>query len=283
MSSLRPYRFILACVFAAFLQANAQAQINMPRPSPNASVSQSIGLAEVKIAYSRPQIKGRKIFGGLVPFDKIWRTGANAPTKVSITDTVLINGKKIAPGDYGLYTIPGAAAWTIILGKNPNTNADDYKDDQEVIRFTVKPEVLPAPVEAFTIGFVNASNSYADLEISWEKTAVKFRIVNEFDAKVMAQINEKIGVDAMLYFQAASYYFETNRDLNKALEWVTLSTDKKPQFFTLYLKAQIQQKLKDCKGATITALQSMELAKKANNDQYVKFNEKLISDCGIKK
>ena len=272
-------KIFLCCILFSAALGSANAQINMPRPSPNASITQSVGLAEIKVAYSRPQMKGRKIFGGVVAFDKIWRTGANSPTKVSFSDTVTIGGKKLTPGDYALYTIPSETEWTVIFGKNPNTQAGDYKDDQEAARFKVKPETLPAVVETFTINFANLTSSSADMEISWEKTLVRFKITNDYDAKVMAQINEKMGLDANLYYQAGSYYNETNRDLAKALDWVTKATDKNPQFFTLYTKAQIQQKLKDCKGAVATAQKSIELAKKANNDEYVKFNEKILAEC----
>jgi hypothetical protein len=273
----------LLLAIAFHLNFDLMAQLNIPRPSPNASVTQNIGLAEAKVFYSRPQIKGRKIFGELVPFDKIWRTGANSPTKIVFTDTVSVNGKKIATGEYALYTIPGQAEWTIIFGKNPAIGANEYTDALEVARFKVKPETLPAVVETFTINFTNVTKNTADLEISWEKTLVRFKIVNDYDTKVMSQISQKMGVEAPLYHQAASYYFETNRDLPKALEWITKSTDKDPQFYTLYLKAQIQQKLKDCKGAAETAQKSIELSKKANNEEFVKFNEKLIAECAAKK
>ena len=276
-------KFLVCICFIALLCGNVNAQLSTPRPSPNAIVSQNIGLADVKVAYSRPQMKGRKIFGGVVAYNKMWRTGANSPTKVSITDTISINGVKVVPGDYALYTIPGEAEWTIIFGKNPNVSAGEYKDDQDAARFKVKPETLPSQVETFTIGFSNLTNASADFEISWEKTLVRFKITNDYDAKVMAQINEKMGVDANLYYQAGSYYNENNKDLNKALEWVTKATDKNPQFYMLHTKAVIQQKLKDCKSALVTAQKSIELSKKANNDEYVKFNEKLISDCGVKK
>ena len=256
------------------------AQINTPRPSPSATISQGIGLAEVKVSYSRPQVKGRKIFGDLVPFDKIWRTGANSPTKVTIADTVLVNGNKLIPGDYALYTIPGQSEWTVIFGKNPTVQAGDFKEEQLAARFKVKPEVLTNSVESFTINFSNVSTKSADFEIQWEKTGIRFKVENNYDARVVAQIEEKTaGVDPFTYYQAASYYYDNNKDLNKALEWVNKATQKNPMFFQLYLKAQIQQKLKDCKGAVATAQQSIELSKKANNGDFVRLNEKLIAEC----
>jgi hypothetical protein len=273
---------ITAIVTICFTTFNAFAQINMPRPSPSSTVMQKVGLADVTISYSRPSAKGRKVFGDVVPFDKIWRTGANEPTKISVSDTVTIEGNKIAPGDYALYTIPGMAEWTIILGKNPKTSAGDYKDDQQAARFKVKSEMLCAPVETFTIDFVNLTTTSAFIQLSWESTSVKFKIANDADAKVMADIKDKTE-NRYMYFQAASYYYDTNRDLKQALEWVNKAIEGGGMFFQVHLKAKIQAKMGDCKGATETAMKSMELAKAAKNDEYVKFNEKLIADCKGKK
>jgi hypothetical protein len=257
----------------------ANAQINMPRPSPEAKVMQKVGMAEVTINYCRPQAKGRKIFGDVVPFDKMWRTGANAPTKITISDSINVNGKKIAGGEYAIYTIPSVTEWTVIFGKNASTSAGDYKDEQEVVRFKVKPEMGTNMVEAFTISFINVTPTTSEVELSWEKTLVKFKLQYDADAKVMADIKNKTELDPNALFQAAGYYYDTDRDLNKALQWVTVATDKNPQFWTLHLKAKIQAKLKDYKGSMATAQKSMELAKAAKNDEYVKFNEKLIAEA----
>jgi hypothetical protein len=270
------FLFTTILFLLTFLELSAQ--INMPRPSPGATVMQKVGLADVTVAYSRPSLKGRKAFGEVVPFDKIWRTGANEPTKLSITDTVTIEGKKLAPGDYALYTIPGMTEWTIIIGKNPKTAAGSYKDEEEAARFKVKAEKLCASVETFTIGFSNVTTNAADLVLTWETTAVKFNISTEVDSKVMAQIKSKME-DTQLYYSAASYYYDTNRDMKQALEWINKATEKDPKFWMMHTKAKIQARLKDCKGATESANKSMEMAKAAKNDEYVKFNEKLIAEC----
>jgi hypothetical protein len=274
--------FIPAIVTIFFLSFNSFAQINVPRPSPSSTVMQKVGLADVTISYSRPSAKGRKVFGDVVAFDKIWRTGANEPTKISISDTVTIEGNKIAPGDYALYTIPGMTEWTVILGKNPKTSAGDYKDEQQAARFKVKSEMLCAPVETFTIDFVNLATNSASIQLNWETTSVKFKIENEVDSKVMADIKTKTE-NRNTYFQAANYYYETNRDLKQALEWINKATEGGGMFFQVHLKAKIQAKMGDCKGATETAMKSLELSKTAKNDEYVKFNEKLIADCKGKK
>jgi Protein of unknown function (DUF2911) len=273
---------IPAMIMISFMTSASFAQINVPRPSPSSTVMQKVGLADVTVAYSRPSAKGRKVFGDVVPFDKIWRTGANEATKISISDTVTIEGNKIAPGDYALYTIPGTAEWTVILGKNPKTQAGDYKDEQQTARFKVKSESLCAPVETFTIDFVNLTTTSAFIQLSWESTSVKFKIENDVDAKVMADIKAKTE-NRYIYFQAANYYYDTNRDLKQALEWINKAIEGGGMFFQVHLKAKIQAKMGDCKGATETAMKSIELAKTARNDEYVKFNEKLIADCKGKK
>lgn len=260
----------------------ALAQINMPAPSPAATVIQKVGLADVTVVYSRPSMKGRKVFGDLVPMDKIWRTGANAPTKISFSDTVSVEGTKLVPGEYALYTIPGATEWTIILGKNPKFQAGEYKDDQQAAKFKVKAGKTGAPVETFTIGFTEVTSNSSNVELSWENTSVKFKVENEVDSKVMAEIKMKTE-NAMTYYQAANYYYETNRDMKQALEWVNKATEKDPKFWQLHTKAKIQVKLGDSKGATETAQKSIELAKVAKNDEYVKMNETLIAGCKGKK
>jgi len=268
--------FIL-CTAAQF----SIAQINAPAPSTTSTVMQKVGLADITLVYSRPSAKGRKIYGDLVPFDKIWRTGANAPTKLTFSDTVTVEGTKLAPGDYALYTIPGASEWTVIIGKNTKAQAGDYKDDQQAARFKVKPQTLCAPVETFTIDFADVTSGSANVMLTWESTGVKFKISNDYDAKVMADIKQKTE-NGMTYYQAARYYYETDRDLKQALEWINKATEKGGMFFQVYLKAEIQEKMGDYKGAIETANKSLEQAKTAKNDDYVKMNEKLIAECQAK-
>ncbi|HEY8401545.1 MAG TPA: DUF2911 domain-containing protein [Cytophagaceae bacterium] len=261
------------------------AQISMPQPSPLSTVSQKVGLADVTVTYSRPSVKGRKIFGDLVPYNTIWRTGANAPTKISFSDSVTVAGKVLAPGDYALYTIPGEKEWTVIFGKDASLQAGSHKDGEEAAKFKVNPVKTCAHVETFTIDFNDVTPSSAVIAISWADTKVSFKVENAYDHKVMAEIKQKTAgaADAMTYYQAASYYYETNRDLKQALEWVNKATENDPKFWQLHTKAKIQAKLNDCKGAIETANKSIELAKAAGNDQYVKFNEQLIAECKKKK
>jgi hypothetical protein len=268
---------LLALFIFAF--TGITAQISTPRPSPTETLSQKVGLTDVTITYSRPSVKGRKIFGGdVVPFGKIWRTGANEPTKLSFSDSVTIEGRKLAAGDYALYTIPGENEWTVILGKNTTVQAGDYKDDMEAARFQIKPMKMDNQLETFTMDLADLTMNSANLQISWERTTLKFKIETEVDRKVMAAIKDKLD-DTNPYYQAASYYYDTNKDLKQALAWVNRDLDKKPRFFVMTLKAKIQAKMKDCKGAVETSKKAIELAKAAKNDDFVRQNEKLIADC----
>ena len=262
--------------------AISQAQINTPQPSPGASVTQKVGLTDVSVNYSRPSVKGRKIFGDLLPYGKLWRTGANAATKLTFSDEVTVEGKKVPAGEYALFTIPGATEWTVILNKNAKASTNDYKQEEDVARFTVKPSKAPTKVESFTILFSDVTANSANLDIAWENTLVRTKLTTDVDSKVMTQIKEKV-IDAAsaepgTYFQAASYYYETGKDLKQALAWVNKATEKEPQFWMVHLKAKIQAKMKDYKGATASAKQSIELAKAAKNDDYVRLNEKLLQE-----
>jgi len=261
-----------------------QAQtLKVPAPSPSQVVKQSFGIGEVTIDYSRPSAKGRAIFGNVVPFGKIWRTGANAATKLTFSDTVTVDGKSVPAGTYALYTIPNKdAAWEIILYKDLalGGNVADFKTENELLRFKATPTAYPAFVETFTIEVANISPKTADIVLLWEKTSVSFKIATDFDARVMKSIQTTVAEDKRPYFQAANYYYDNDKDLNKALEWVNKAIEQNPKgFFIVHLKAKIQMKLKDYKGAITTAEQSLALSKDAKNDDYIKMNEKLIEEA----
>jgi hypothetical protein len=271
---------VLMC--STFLSVVSQAQITTPQPSPSATITQKVGLTDVTVNYSRPGVKGRKIFGDLVPYGKLWRTGANAATKLTFSDEVSLEGKTIPAGDYSLFTIPGATEWTIIVNKNAKASANEYKQEEDVARFTVKPTKMASKVENFTIQFSDLRASKANLDLMWENTLVRVTISTDVDSKVMAQIKEKVidatPTDPNVYFQAAAYYYETSKDMKQALVWVNKATEKEPKFWMVHLKAKIQAKMKDYKGAVASANQSIELAKTAKNDDYVRLNEKLIAE-----
>ena len=275
----------LLCGAAGTVQAQQQG-IAMPAASPASTITQKVGLSDVTVTYSRPSVKGRSIFGGdVVPYGKLWRTGANAATQIKFSEDVTIQGNKIPAGEYALYTIPNQNEWTIIIHKNTKHWGDGgqgYKQEEDQARFKVKPQTNPRAVETFTINFANLKPNSADLEIMWDKTIASFTIEADVDGKVMSQIQERVvngkDVNPALYAQAASYYFDNNKDLKQALDWMKKANANEPKFWNLHTQAKIQAKLKDYKGAVKTAEQSMALAKKENNDDYVRMNEKAIAE-----
>ncbi|MBS1948555.1 MAG: DUF2911 domain-containing protein [Bacteroidetes bacterium] len=273
-------KFVLSLAILSFcyLQSSAQ-QIKTPAPSPPQFVKQDFGLSSIELSYSRPGVKGRSVFGDLVPYGKVWRTGANSATTITFGDDVIIGDKKIPAGKYGLLTIPGAQEWTIIITKQLDvTSPAAYKQDQDVVRLTARADDLPFPIENFTILFSNVTANSCDLQLVWDRTVVSFPIKTEIDSKIMAQIDEAMNKDNKPYFAAAMYYLDNGRDLNKALEWFNKATEQSPTaFFIFYQKAKCLAKLGKKQDAIAVAQKSMQLAKDAKNDDYVALNEKLIA------
>ncbi|MES2629811.1 MAG: DUF2911 domain-containing protein [Bacteroidota bacterium] len=258
----------------------AHAQIKTPSPSPVQTIKQDIGLSEFEVSYSRPSSKGRTIYGDLVPYGKMWRTGANASTKLKFNDAMTFNGVKVEKGEYALYTIPNATEWTVILYKDVTCwgVCEEYSADKEAAKFMVKPSTLANAVETFTISIDDVTSNGATLRLSWAKTAVDIKIANDVDSKVVASIDAFMNPkpDFRPYFNAASYYYEANKELNKALEYVNKAAAIQPAFWVLHLKAKIQYAMKDYKGAMATAELSKKAAAEAKNDDYVALNDKLI-------
>jgi hypothetical protein len=281
----KPALIVFLTAFAAFL---AQAQIQIPAASPSGTVSTVVGLTDISIKYSRPKMKGRKIFGEgpeyLVPYGQMWRTGANAGTVISFSDDVKVEGQDVKKGEYLLLTIPNANEWTVILYSDPSIggNTANYKQEKDAARFTVKPVKLAEPVSTFTMSITDIAddNTSANIELAWENTAIRFKVNVDYDSKVMKAIEAGTRVNPANYIAAANYYFENKKDLNKALEWITLGIENgnREAFWNLHTKAKIQLALGDYRNALATAQQSLELAKKANNDfGYIKLNEELIA------
>ncbi len=260
----------------------ANAQIQTPQPSPTASVSTVVGLTDVKIDYSRPSAKGRKIFGEgtvLLPNGLIWRTGANTGTKIYFSDDVKVEGIAVSKGEYLIFSWPGATEWTISLYKDLSLggNTGDYDKTKEAANFKVKSEKLAEKIETLTIniGDIAADNKTAKVQIAWENTSVKFTIAVDYDAKVMKSIEASTKVNPNNYFNAAVYYLENGKDLKQALEWVNKAVEANPAFYILYQKARIQKGLGDKTGALATSKISWEAAKTANNRDYQMMNEEL--------
>lgn len=271
-------KIVLSVAFLCAL-SYADAQIKMPAPSPAQTVKQEFGLSNVELSYSRPVKKGRKIFGDLVPYNAVWRTGANGPTTLTFGDNVIIGGKEIPAGKYGLLSIPGAASWTLIITKQTDvTSPAAYKQDQDVVRVTAKVKPSGTSVENFTIQFDNIQPESCDLVISWDKSTVTLPIKINVDARIMASIEESMKSDKPAYFQSAFYYLESGKDLKQAETWFAKAVEAQPNAFWIrYQQARTFAKLGKKAQAKEAALKSKELANAANNQDYVTLNNKLIS------
>lgn len=269
---------LLIAVFGSFQLLSAQS-LKTPAPSPLQTVKQDFALSNIEVSYSRPGVKDRVIFGDIVPFGKVWRTGANAATTITFGDTVSIGGTKVSPGKYGLLTIPGQGEWTVIISRSTTTTGpEDYKEADDVVRYKARAERMAAKVETFTIGFNNIRSTSCDLQMTWENTMVSLPITAEVDSRIMKDIQRYVINDSRPYSAAANYYMENGKDLKQALEWFDKAIANNPKaYWTVHQKANCQAKMGMKKEAMDTAYQSMKLAKEDGDDHYVKLNEKLIS------
>lgn len=272
--------FLLAAFGLFVLNTEAQ-QLKIPAPSPLQTLDQAFALSNIKIEYSRPSMKDRVIFGDLVPYGKLWRTGANASTKVTFGEDVNVEGKAIKAGTYALYTIPSQNSWEVIFYKDLKLggNFTDYKPADEVLKFNVKPTSLQDKVETFTIGISDMTSSSANIDIVWDRTKVTIKVTADIHSKILSNIEANVIKDAKPYFQAANYYYENNVDLKKALEWSDKAIEQNSKYYIIHLKAKIQMKMKDYDGAIATAQKSLDLAKQENAEDYIKLNEKLIAEA----
>lgn len=257
------------------------AQVKMPAPSPTQFIKQDFGLSSIELTYSRPSLKGRKVFGTVVLYDSLWRTGANAATKIKFNDPVTILGHQVEPGEYAIYTIPHKnGEWTIILNKGfNNSGVSGYKESDDIFRANVKSGKLSGfKVETFTMEFSNVTAESCDLAILWDNVMVNIPIKAKIKDKIRAQLETALASDKKPYWQAAQFYNEYDNNKAKALEMINeaIKQTPKPQFYMVYYKAKIQSEMGNKKGAMATAKESLELSKEAKSSDYVLLNEKLI-------
>lgn len=272
-------------LFAGVVSAATFGQITAPQPSPFTKVEQEVGLTNVTLEYSRPGMRDRKVFGNLVPFGEIWRTGANSNTKITFSDDVEIGGKELKKGTYAIYTKPEKDKWEVMFYTETNNWGNPQKWDDSKVALKTNAEVsqLPFPMETFTIFIDDLKNDGAVLNFVWENTVASIAFKVPTDAKTMASIERVMnGPTAQDYFAAGSYYHDSKKDNKKALEWVNkaISMQEAPAFWMLRKKSLIQADLGMKKEAIATARQSMELAQKANNADYVKMNQDSIKEWG---
>ena len=270
--------FFAAAAFTFMLSTDAQS-LKTPAPSPTQTIKQDFGLSSLEFNYSRPGIKGRKVFGDLVPFGKVWRTGANSATTITFGDDVTIGDTKIKAGKYGLLTIPGEKEWTIIISKSTSTTSPaDYKQDEDIARVTAKPMTMKDKVESFTAQFANIKPNTCDLQLMWENTAVALPISVNVETAVMKQIDQLMNKDNKPYFNAAMYYMDNGKDLNQALAWFDKAVELNPTYYWVHhQRANCLAKLGKKDDAKKAAEKSMALAKEDKNEDYVKLNEKLLA------
>lgn len=284
MKHVKNFSLILLLITAMSFSTLAQ-QIQMPQASPSAKISQQVGLTQVNVEYSRPSTKGRKIFGELVPYGEVWRTGANGATIFTFSTDVIIGGKTVPAGKYALYSIPGKSEWTMVLSKNTQLwGAIGYNASDDLVRWTEPASKTSKKYESFEISFNNLQDNSADVSLKWEQTRVDFTISTEVDSIVMADIQKQV-IDAKstnpaLLYQAANYYFTTNKDLNLAYEWIKQSTDNDPKYWTMHLRAKIELALGKKTDALESASKSKAMAIENKNPDYVNLNDRLMK--GIK-
>jgi hypothetical protein len=274
--------FSAAIAIAALTSTSLNAQLKVPAPSPLQTVKQAFALSDITVEYSRPSARGRVVFGDVVPFGKVWRTGANNATKITFGEDVKVEGMDVKAGTYAIYTIPNKDSWEIMLYKDLTLggNVEEYKKENELIRFVVKPVTMSGDkVETFSIDFSEMNANNTKIELVWEKTRVPFKVVADIDSKIMKTIDNTIVKDTRPYFQAASYYYDNDKDLKQAAEWADKAIANNPKGYWIYmLKAKIQAKQKDSKGAIATAEQVIKIATEEKDDAYVSQAKKLIAE-----
>lgn len=276
---MKKISLLFSVLLSAFI-VNAQG-VKMPQPSPTQTIKQDFGLGNIELTYSRPALKGREAFkdeSPLAPLGKMWRTGANAATKISFTDPINIGGKTIETGTYVLYAIPGAKTWTIILNKGlKNWGTDGYKQEEDVVRFDVESMKMKTSVENLTMQFANLKPESCELHIMWANTAVSIPMSVNIKDRIKEDIIAAMNTDKKPYWQAANFYYEWEKDLPKALENVNKAIGENEKGFWMYLlKAKIQRDMNDKDGATKSAEKCIAVATEQKNDEYVKLANELI-------
>jgi Protein of unknown function (DUF2911) len=271
-------KIILAGISITCCALSNVAQVKMPAPSSTQTIKQDFGMGAIELTYGRPNTKDRKIFGNLVPYNKLWRTGANAATTIFFTDAVELGGKKLDSGTYVLYTIPNMDSWEIIINKGlTNWGVDGYKESEDVIRFKVEPIKSKPNTETLTMLFTNIKPASCELHIMWAKTTIAIPITTNIKDRLKAQIEAALLTDKKPYWQAAQFYKEYDDNLTRALDNCNKAIAENDKAFWIWLyKAKIQKEMGDKPGAKLSAQKSLVLSKEAKNEDYVKMNEELL-------
>jgi len=268
------------------IETATELKISTPQPSSLGKISQRVGLTDIDIAYSRPGVKGRTIFGELVAFGKIWRTGANSNTKITFSSDVMMDGQTLKAGSYGLYSIPNKDTWEIIFYSEADKNGvpRDWDDNKIAAKTTVKVGSMPMNIETFTIAFNDVTSTSTIIGLLWEKTYVGIKIEVPTDQMVSATIDAVMAASPKAgdYYNAAIYYSQQDKDLKKANEWMekAMSMIEKPGFWQLRQQSLIYAKIGETEKAIATAKKSLEGAKAAKNEAYIKMNSESLKEWG---
>lgn len=265
----------------------AYSQLNLPPASPDGEFKQQVGFTEVEVKYSRPSARGRVVFGGLIPFGELWRTGAHDATTIHFSDTINLNGHNVPAGRYSLFTIPNQNEWTIVINKVAEMHGtSDYSQEQDLVRFTVTPEKSVRYYETFTVEVNDFTKDGASLYLIWENTQVRISMKPNVDDRVMAEINNRINIKKedrpSLYYQSSLYYFNNNKDLKQAYAWIQFANSKSLDAGYLQLQAKIEAAMNDFKMALKTLKASTELATTKKLEQVIVANEKLRAEWTTK-
>ena len=261
-----------------------QAQVQTPAASPHADLEQVVGLTTVSVDYSRPNMRGREVFGELVPYGKIWRTGANATTKVTFDKPISISGKELKPGTYSLYTVPGEDMWEVVFyTDDSNPLITEFEEKKVALRTMVEPIEMPMNMETFTIVIDDVMTESAVLNILWANTVVPVKFDVMTDSEVMRNIDRALaGPGAGDYYNAAVYYLNSGKDIEKAKSWMNkaMSMTERPGFWQYRQQSLILAKAGDKKEAIEAAKKSLEGAKAAGNADYIKMNTDSLKEWG---
>ncbi|MDR9456055.1 MAG: DUF2911 domain-containing protein [Salegentibacter sp.] len=276
-------KLILFLCTAGVMSA-AQAQVQAPQPSPFTKIEQKVGLTDVTLEYSRPGMRDREIFGDLVPFGEVWRTGANENTKITFSDDITIQGKELKAGTYAIYTIPKENEWEVLFYSDASNwgNPVEWKEEKVALKATAELMELPFEMETFTILIDDLQNNSASLNFIWDTTLASLTFDVPTEAKAMASIKKVMnGPGAGDYFAAASYYHDEKKDLEKAYEWINKSVEMgNNAYWVLRRKSLIEADLGKKEEAIATAKKSLEAAEKAGNQDYVKMNKDSLKEWG---
>lgn len=279
---MRNIAISFATVLLATITIKTSAQsARIPEASPTQTIIQDFGLGKITITYSRPSVKGRVIFGGINPWGQVWRTGANSATTITFSENVFMEGHAVPAGTYSLFTIPDHNEWTIILNKVAKQwGAYSYKQSEDFLRFTEVPTQLQEKRESFTIQFANVTAQSNDLDLVWDHTRVVIHMHTDDDAQIMANIDELMKTAPKAnYFNAIQYYYENNKDMNKALAWALDAEKTDPGAWYQLWEARIRLRMGDKPAAIAAAQKGIKMAQDNKDDEYVRLNQAVIDQA----